>query len=68
MASKLLRDEHIEDGPELDKAECNKLLDEISKQSNETYMLIVNINIEMDGIYYDYLLDKNKESKVVISE
>ena len=68
LASKLLRDEHVEDGPELDKAECQKLLDYIAKQSTEPHLLIVNVNIETDGIYYDYLLDKDKENKVVISE
>lgn len=31
-------------------------------------MLIVNINIEQDGIYYDYILDKNKVNKVIIEE
>ena len=68
LATKLLRDEHVENGPELDKAECQALLDLISRESNETYMLIVNINIETDGIYYDYLLDKDKANKVVFSE
>jgi hypothetical protein len=68
LASKLLRDEHVEDGPELDKTECQKLLDYIAKQSAEPHLLIVNVNIETDGIYYDYLLDSNKENKVVISE
>ena len=68
LASKLLRDEHVEDGPELDKTGCQNLLDYIAKQSTEPHLLIVNVNIETDGIYYDYLLDSNKENKVVISE
>lgn len=68
LADKLIRDDHVEDGPELEKAECQELLNLISKKTGNTYMLIVNINIETDGFYYDYLLDKNDVNKVHIEE
>ena len=68
LVNKLIQDGHAEDGPELEKAECQEVLDLISKRTNKTYMLIVNINIESDGFYYDYLLDKDDKNTVHIEE
>jgi len=68
LAARLLQEEHVENGPELEKSDCRKVLDLISSKTGNTYMLIVNINIEQDGIYYDYILDKNKVNKVIIEE
>ena len=68
LVDKLIRDGYAEDGPELDKVECQELLNKISKKASKTYMLIVNINIETNGFFYDYLLDENNENKVHIEE
>jgi hypothetical protein len=40
----------------------------ISKTTGKTYMLIVNINIEQNGFFYDYILDDNNENEVHIEE
>ncbi len=68
LVGKLIRDNYVEDGPDLDKAECQELLDMISKTTGKTYMLIVNINIEQNGFFYDYILDEDNENKVHIEE
>jgi len=68
LVSKLIKDEYVEDGPELEKEEQQHLMDLIAKQTDNPHMLIINVNIESDGIYYDYLLDKNDVNKVVVQE
>ena len=68
LIEKLLRDGYAEDGPELDKLECQAVLEKISEKACKTYMLIVNINIEQNGFFYDYILDEDKENKVRIEE
>ena len=68
LVDKLLREEYVEDGPELEKDEQQQLLDLIAQSTDEPHMLIININIESDGIYYDYLLDKNNENTIVVQE
>ena len=68
MASKLVDNEYLEDGPELEKAECEQLLKLISKKTGKTHMLIVNVNIDLHEISYDYILDDNAKNEVVIQE
>lgn len=68
LANRLISNEHVEDGPELDKVECQKVLDLICEKTGESYDLIVNINIETDGIFYDYILDRGGTKKVFVEE
>ena len=68
LVDRLIDYEHVEEGPELEKQECQEILDLISEKTGKSYLLIVNINIEVDGIYYDYILDKNDTNKVIIEE
>ena len=68
LADQLIKLEYLEDGPELGKDECEKVLDAIISKIGGTYMLIVNVNIEKNGVYYDYLLNKSDKNKVCIEE
>ena len=68
LASCLIANEHVEDGPELEKGECQQVLDLICAKTGKSWDLIVNINIELNGIFYDYLLDKSDTKKVFIEE
>jgi hypothetical protein len=54
--------------PELDKDECEKILAMIFEKTGKAHMLIVNVNIDFDGICYDYVLDSNDTNKVLINE
>jgi len=66
----LIRNERVEDGPELEKPECQQILNAVVKKLGCACELIVNINIERNGIFYDYLIDHEniKESRVLIEE
>ena len=68
LINRLIDTEYVENGPELDKAECQKLLDKISEISGKCYTLIVNINIELREISYDYILDNNTKNEVLMQE
>ena len=68
MVGKLVDNEYLEDGPELEKAECEQLLKLISEKTGKTHMLIVNVNIDLHEISYDYILDNNAKNEVVIQE
>ena len=68
LADQLMRSEFVENGPQLEKGECQKLLDSILESTGKTYMLIVNVNIERSGVYYDYVLAPDSECGVHIEE
>lgn len=68
LAGRLVDYEHVEDGPELDKAECQKVLDLINKKTEKNFDLIVNINIELSGVCYDYIIDSSGSGKLFIEE
>lgn len=68
LINRLIDTEYVENGPELDKAECQKLLDKISEISGKYYTLIVNVNIDLREISYDYILDNNTKNEVLMQE
>ena len=65
MVDKLVNNNHLEDGPKLDKLECKKLLKYISEKTD---LLIVNVNIDLHEINYDYILDDSDKNDVLIQE
>lgn len=68
LVNRLIIHEHVEDGPELEKAECQQVLDAICEKTGGNWDLIVNINIETNGIFYDYFLDEKGTKKVFVEE
>lgn len=68
LADQLVKTEYVENGPQLEKDECQKVLDLVSKNTGKAHMLIVNVNIESNSIYYDYLLDESETNEVHIEE
>ena len=68
MVDKLVNNNHLEDGQKLDKLECEKLLKHISEKTGKTHLLIVNVNIDLHEINYDYILDENAKNDVLIQE
>jgi len=68
IANRLINNEYAEDLPELEKEDCEKLLELISKKTGKTHMLIVNVNIDFGSITYDYVLDDNETNKVLVNE
>ena len=68
MIDKLVNNKHLEDGPKFDKLECKQLLKCISEKTGKTYILIVNVNIDLHEINYDYILDESAKNDVLIQE
>ena len=69
LINRLINDEYVEDGPVMEKQEAQTVLKMISEKTGKTYILIININIDFDGITYDYVLDADaNSSKVLIQE
>lgn len=68
LANRLIDNEYAEDMPELDKETCEELLQYIFEKTGKAHMLIVNVNIDFDGVCYDYVLDSNDTNKVLINE
>ena len=68
MVDKLVNNNHLEDGQKLDKLECKQLLKHISEKTGKTHLLIVNVNIDLHEINYDYILDNSAKNDVLIQE
>ena len=68
MVDKLVNNKHLEDGPKFDKLECKQLLKCISEKTGKTHILIVNVNIDLHEINYDYILDASDKNDVLIQE
>ena len=68
MIDKLVNNKHLEDGPKFDKLECKQLLKCISEKTGKTHILIVNVNIDLHEINYDYILDESDKNDVLIQE
>ena len=68
VVDKLVNNNNLEDGPKLDKLECEKLLKHISEKTGKTHLLIVNVNIDLHEINYDYILDDSAKNDVLIQE
>ena len=68
MIDKLVNNKHLEDGPKFDKLECKQLLKCISEKTGKTHILIVNVNIDLHEINYDYILDDSDKNDVLIQE
>ena len=68
VIDKLVNNKHLEDGPKFDKLECKQLLKCISEKTGKTYILIVNVNIDLHEINYDYILDDSDKNDVLIQE
>ena len=68
IISKLINNKHLEGGPKLDKLECRQLLKCISEKTGKTHLLIVNVNIDLHEINYDYILDESDKNDVLIQE
>lgn len=64
----MIRNEYVEDAEHLTKEEATELLASIVNETGKKYDLIVHINIETDGIYYDYVLDSTGDGEVLIEE
>lgn len=68
LIDNLIRNEYVEDAEHLTKEEATELLASIVNETGKKYDLIVHINIETDGIYYDYVLDSTGDGEVLIEE
>ena len=68
VIDKLVNNKYLEDGPKLDKLECKQLLKCISEKTGKTHILIVNVNIDLHEINYDYILDDSDKNDVLIQE
>ena len=68
IISRLINNKHLEDGPKFDKLECKQLLKCISEKTGKTHILIVNVNIDLHEINYDYILDDSDKNDVLIQE
>ena len=68
MVDRLVNNNHLEDSLKLDKLECKQLLKHISEKTSKTHLLIVNVNIDLHEINYDYILDKSDKNDVLIQE
>ena len=68
MVDELVNNNHLEGGPKLDKLECKQLLKHISEKTGKTHLLIVNVNIDLREINYDYILDDSAKNDVLIQE
>ena len=68
MVDRLVNNNHLEDGPKLDKLKCKQLLKHISEKTGKTHLLIVNVNIDLHEINYDYILDDSARNDVLIQE
>ena len=68
MVDKLVSNNHLEDGPTHDKLKCKQLLKHISEKTGNTHLLIVNVNIDLYEINYDYILDDSAKNDVLIQE
>ena len=68
LISRLINNKHLEDGPKLDKLECKQILKHITEKTGKTYILIVNVNIDLHEINYDYILDESTKNDVLIQE
>ena len=68
VIDKLVNNKHLEDGPKFDKLECKQLLKCISEKTGKTHILIVNVNIDLHEINYDYILDDSDKNDVLIQE
>ena len=68
VIDKLVNNKHLEDGPKFDKLECKQLLKCISEKTGKTHILIVNVNIDLHEINYDYILDDSDNNDVLIQE
>ena len=68
VVDKLVNNKHLEDGPKFDKLECKQLLKCISEKTGKTHLLIVNVNIDLHEINYDYILDDSNKNDVLIQE
>ena len=68
VIDKLVNNKHLEDVPKFDKLECKQLLKCISEKTGKTHILIVNVNIDLHEINYDYILDDSDKNDVLIQE
>ena len=68
VIDKLVNNKHLEDGPKFDKLECKQLLKCISEKTGKTHILIVNVNIDLHEINYDYILEDSDKNDVLIQE
>ena len=66
MVDRLVNNNHLEDGLKLDKLECKQILKHISEKTGKTHLLIVNVNIDLPEINYDYILDDSAKNDVLI--
>ena len=64
----MIRNEYVEDAEHLTKEEATELLASIVNETGKKYDLIIHINIETDGVYYDYVLDSDGAGEVLIEE
>ena len=68
MVDKLVNNKHLEDGQKLDKLECKQILKHITEKTGKMHLLIVNVNIDLHEINYDYILDDSSKNDVLIQE
>ena len=68
LAERLIRDEYLEDIEHLTKAEAEEVLSIIESRVKGSRLLIINVNNEADGVYYDAVLSEDKKSAVIFEE
>lgn len=68
LACQLIDTEYVENGPQLDKCDCQKMLDDMSESTGKSYLLVVNVNVGSGRVYYDYVLYENDKNEVRIEE
>jgi len=68
LVDRLIEDEYVEDIGPMSAEEAEELLKLISAKTNKTYTLIIHVNTEVDGIYYDAVLDTDTKNSVLFEE
>ena len=68
LAEMLIRDEYLEDIEHITKEEAERVLELIDERTGKSHLLIINVNNERDGIYYDAVLSDGDKSAVIIEE
>jgi len=68
LIDRLINDEYVEDIEHLTEEEAKEVLAIISSRTGKTYTLIIHINNEVDGVYYDAVLDTDTKNSVLFEE
>ena len=68
LVDRLIEDEYVEDIGPLSEEEAKEVVELISGKTGKTYTLIIHVNNEEDGVFYDAVLDTDNENSVLFEE